>query len=159
MTFLVLIVLAVDRDLPAERPALELARARLEVGVDLLLQRLERRLVRVGQELVGERAGQHHERDVRVGSKPAAVNLNSASFSPLPVAGVVDHQDGDGPVLEGVGRLVLEGGESGRPRWPSNGLSRVVLLGLAADDQHGLALDVDARRSRRSGACGLRHGP
>ena len=67
--------LALDLDPGAQRPAGQLGRAGLEVGVDLLLQGLERRLAGRGQQLVAEGAGDHQERERRVQLGPGVGEL------------------------------------------------------------------------------------
>ena len=67
----------------------------------------------------------------------------SRPSSPLRPARVVDEQDGRRAVLEGVGGLVPRSVAKSAVCLPSNGLSSLVLAGLAAEDQDGLALDVE----------------
>ena len=133
-----------DRDLLAQGPALELAGTRLQILVDLFLDPRERRRARGDQQLVGEIAAQHHEREVGIRLGAAGAEREQLVFLVSQAGQVVDQQDRDRTVLEGVGRLVLKGGI----RRGSLAVERagvVPLLRLAPDQEDGLPLDVDAR--------------
>ena len=91
-----------------------------------------------------EGAGDHQEGELRVQLGPGVGEVEELVLGlvSLEGEGVVDQEHGGRAVLEGVGRLVPEGGEVGVPL-AGEGALLLVLLRLAADDQHGLALDVE----------------
>ena len=101
------------------------------------------RLARVGEELVREVAREHQERDVRVQLGARGGEAEQLVLAILQAGRVVDQQDGRRAVLEGVGGLVPEGGEVRRPLAVERAVV-LVLLRLAAEDQDGLPLDVEA---------------
>ena len=102
--------LAADLDGTVDHPTFEKARPGLEVGIDLFFQLLERRLARRGQDLIDVRPCDREEWDRRVSLRARRLRSEAPGPRPFQAGRVVDQEDRDGPVLEGVGGLVREGG-------------------------------------------------